>query len=205
MNCPLCNFKLELRATSTFYLCKQCHSYVKDKQYYFSSLQEHQHYKKHNNDINDLGYKNFSSDLTKAIVDLCPSNNLGLDFGCGSAPIITHQLKSLGYTVNIFDIYFFPQTCYKNYKYDFIFSCEVFEHLHQPNLELTNLLNLLKTDGYLFIKTHLYDNQTPFDNWYYIKDQTHVFIYTKKTMRYIAEKFNLQVIYLGERVIIFKK
>lgn len=205
MNCPLCNTKLKKQVTPLFYLCSECHSYVKDHKHYYNSQQEFKHYQCHQNDVEDLGYQKFTSDITNAILKLCDSKTLGLDFGCGSAPVITHQLQKKGYTINLFDIYFHPDLNYQNYLYDYIFSCEVFEHLYHPNKEITALLQLLKPGGYLLIKTHLYQEQTPFEHWYYIKDHTHVFIYTKNTMAFIALKFDLEIIHLDQRLTIFKK
>ena len=130
---------------------------------------------------------------------------LGLDYGCGKGPVITHQLKAKGFLIDLYDPYFYPDTSYLHKTYDYIFSCEVFEHFYHPFDEITKLRKLLNPGGLLIIKTHLFNNQTDFKNWYYRKDQTHVFIYTFKTFEYIAEHFGFDIVRLSEKLVVLRK
>lgn len=205
LSCPLCETKLENRADEHYYLCSMCFAYVKDKKYYFTLQQEKRRYQEHKNDINDLHYQNFTAPITKNILEKFSKNHLGLDYGCGSAPVITSILKSKNYKIKMYDPFFFPNDDYKKYQYDYIFSCEVFEHFYNPKAEIKKLISLLKPNGLLLIMTHLYNGVRSFNKWYYRRDPTHVFIYTAKTINYISQSFNLDLEKQTERIIIFKK
>lgn len=205
MNCTLCHTKLIEKIDAEYYNCPTCDAFVKDELLWFNAANEKTHYEQHNNDINDIGYQNFTAPVTNTILDLCTINMLGLDYGCGKGPVITEQLKKKGYTVDLYDPYFFPDESYLTKQYDFIFSCEVFEHFYNPKEELLKLKGILKQGGFLIIKTHLYNLQTDFSHWYYRKDLTHVFIYTFKTFAYIAPTFGFEVVILEEKLIVLKK
>ena len=172
---------------------------------YFDGANEKNHYEQHNNDVNDLGYQNFTAPVTNTVLEYCSTNMLGLDYGCGKGPVISKQLVEKRYRVDLYDPYFYPDTSYLNNTYDYIFSCEVFEHFYHPFEEIKKLHSILKQGGVLIIKTHLYNNQTDFKNWYYRKDQTHVFIYTFKTFEYIADYFGFDIVNVTERLIVLRK
>lgn len=205
MNCPLCQQELHHKNISGFYLCTNCHGYVKDNQLRYNPEQEKQHYLMHNNDVKDKGYQNFVTDLVDQISLHCTKDQKGLDFGCGSAPVTSYLLQKREYTIDLYDPYFAPEIDYKSNTYDYIFSCEVFEHFYWPKKEIETLLSILKPNGHLMIKTHLYNQKIDFDSWYYIKDLTHVFIYTKETMEYIAKKYNLEILLMEQRLIVLRK
>ncbi|MGG5507812.1 MULTISPECIES: class I SAM-dependent methyltransferase [unclassified Myroides] len=204
MNCILCQHPLTNKIDSLYYHCGTCFAYVRDIASYFSSEQEKRHYEFHNNDVHNLGYQKFTSPITNAILERLLPNTLGLDFGCGKGPVITKQLVERGYSINLYDPYFYPDKSYVNFHYDYIFSCEVFEHFHHPHQEIIHLKSLLKPKGLLFIMTHLYENQKPFESWYYRKDETHVFIYTRQTVEYIARHYNFKILVLTERFILLE-
>lgn len=205
MNCTLCQTPLINRIDNEYFKCTCCRAYVKDKTSYFTEDQEKKHYEQHNNDVNDLGYQNFTAPITNYILNHCDSNMLGLDFGCGKGPVITKQLLEKGFQIKLYDPYFYPQLDYIKYRYDFIFSCEVFEHFYNPFEEVSKLSALLKKGGILLVMTHVYKNQSDFSTWYYRKDQTHVFIYTPETMNHIASQFGYQIECESERLYVLKK
>lgn len=164
MKCILCHSFLNQKVDLYYYQCDTCAAYVKDVSYYFSADREKQHYEFHNNDVNDVGYQKFTSPITNEILSRFSTNTLGLDFGCGKGPVITKQLVDCGYSINLYDPYFYPDTSYRNERYDYIFSCEVFEHFYHPAKEIAQLKQLLKPNGLLLIMTHLYDDQVPFES-----------------------------------------
>lgn len=205
MNCTLCQTFLTIKADDDYYICTNCNGYLKNQHLYFNSENEKKHYEQHNNDVNDVGYQHFTAPITNTVLDQCTPDMLGLDYGCGKGPVITAQLTAKGYQVHLYDPYFYPDTSYLNNRYDYIFSCEVFEHFYNPFSEISKLHSILNSGGLLIIKTHLYNNQTDFKNWYYRKDLTHVFIYTFKTMEYIAQHFGFDVITLNKKLIVLKK
>ena len=205
MNCTLCNTFLSEKADEEYYICQNCYAYLKRDNLYFNEANEKNHYEQHNNDVNDTGYQNFTAPVTNTILEYCSTDMLGLDYGCGKGPVITHQLKAKGFLIDLYDPYFYPDTSYLHKTYDYIFSCEVFEHFYHPFDEITKLRKLLNPGGLLIIKTHLFNNQTDFKNWYYRKDQTHVFIYTFKTFEYIAEHFGFDIVRLSEKLVVLRK
>lgn len=199
-------------ADEIYFICYTCGAYVKDIRLYVSYLEEkaryekhNTRYEKHNNDVSDVHYQKFTSPITEAILLNHSKEELGLDYGCGTGPVISKQLIDRGFQVNLFDPFFYPDQDYLNYQYYYIFSCEVFEHFHQPKQEIQKLLKLLKPNGKLYIMTHLYDDKTDFINWYYRNDPTYVFIFTKKTFEYIASHYNLNIEKSTERLIILRK
>lgn len=205
MNCPLCQSLLLVTVDASYYQCSLCKAYVKDRQFYFNQEAEKKHYDMHRNDVEDLGYQKFTAPVTETVLHYFDTTSFGLDYGCGKGPVITHQLQKKGYTIQLFDPYFYPDESYQNYTYDYIFSCEVFEHFYEPAQEIEKLRSLLLPNGLLIIKTHLFDNQTDFKNWYYRKDATHVFIYTRETFEYIAKKFVFSIEKLEEQLIVLRK
>lgn len=205
MNCTLCNTFLSEKADEEYYICQNCYAYLKRDDLYFNEANEKNHYEQHNNDVNDTGYQNFTAPVTNTILEYCSTDMLGLDYGCGKGPVITHQLKAKGFLIDLYDPYFYPDTSYLHKTYDYIFSCEVFEHFYHPFDEITKLRKLLNPGGLLIIKTHLFNNQTDFKNWHYRKDQTHVFIYTFKTFEYIAEHFGFDIVRLSEKLVVLRK
>ena len=205
MNCPLCETLLINKVDDYYYLCPTCGAYVKDKSFYLNTKQEKDRYEEHNNDVNDLQYQNFTSRITNAVLEQFNTTHLGLDYGCGTGPVISKILKDKGYQILLYDYYFYQNNDYLNYQYDYIFSCEVFEHFYHPKQEIEKLLKLLKPKGVLLIMTHLYNSSIDFKNWYYRKDPTHVFIYTAKTILFIAKKYMLPIEKQNDRMIILKK
>lgn len=205
MNCTLCHSLLTEKADDEYYICNICNAYLKPRHLYFSGEEEKSHYENHNNDVNDTGYQTFTAPVTNALLKYCSTEMIGLDYGCGKGPVITHQLKARGFSIDLYDPYFYPDTSYLNKQYDYIFSCEVFEHFYHPQKEINQLKSLLKQGGLLIVKTHLFNNQTDFKNWYYRKDKTHVFIYTFKTFEYIVRHFAFDVVVLTEKLIVLRK
>lgn len=205
MICTLCHTHLRNFEDEFYLFCDSCGAYVKNKTYYLTPEEEKERYLNHNNDVNDAEYQKFTSPITQTILINHNKTQLGLDFGCGTGPVISKQLHDNNFKVVLYDPFFAPNESYKNYRYDYILSCEVFEHLHNPKKEIETLISLLKPDGRLYIMTHLFDDQEDFTTWYYRNDPTHVFIYTEKTMRYIASTYQLDLEVLSERLVIFKK
>ena len=205
MKCTLCETVLNKMADEYYFTCSTCGAFVKDEKYYLERNEEKERYKEHENDVHDERYQDFTSPITDAILNNHTVNHLGLDFGSGTGPVIAKQLRDEGYQVKLYDPFFHPSTDYLNHHYDYIFSCEVFEHFHEPKQEIEKLLELLKPGGRLYIMTHLYDFEIDFEHWYYRNDPTHVFIYTNKTIEYIAERYALNVEVMTDRLIILKK
>ena len=79
------------------------------------------------------------------------------------------------------------------------------EHFHNPFNEFTRFNELLNYGGIIGIMTNFYSKEKIFENWYYIKDPTHVVFYNKKTFLIIAKIFNWDCEFLGNNLVFFKK
>jgi len=207
MNCTLCQTHLNHRIDEQFFHCSSCHSYVKDSTFWLDPMAEKGRYNLHINDIFDPRYRDFVSPISDAIMNDYRTEHLGLDFGCGPGPVIAEVLKEAQYQVQLYDPFYHPDESYLNQYFDYIFSCEVFEHFMNPKFEIEKLMRILKPKGRLYIMTNPYDDKLgiAFENWYYRKDPTHVFIYTYATMRYISENFALDLVKMEKRLVVFEK
>ena len=162
-------------------------------------------YKEHINDVEDKNYQKFVSPITSGIMNDFLTEHLGLDFGAGTGPVISKILTDNNYKIKQYDPFFsnFPELLVEK-KYDYIACCEVIEHFHNPKKEFKLLKSLLKKDGKLYCMTELYnEGTTPFKNWYYMNDKTHVFIYHKDTINWITEEFEFSDVVIDGKLIVF--
>ncbi len=205
MICTLCDSKLTNKKDEYYYECDTCKAIVKDKTYYLPADQEKTRYEAHNNDINDVRYQKFTSPITNYVIKEFSPKHKGLDFGSGTGPVISSMLLKEGYNIVQYDPFFAPNKNVLKNTYDYIVSCEVFEHFYNPKTEIDKLIRLLNNNGALLIMTMLYNDYIDFNSWFYRKDPTHVFIYRKETIEYIAHRNKLEIIVLTNRFIALRK
>ena len=137
------------------------------------------------------------------LLEYISKDDIGLDFGCGPGPTLSHMCKDLNIQQDNYDPIFFNNENVFKKKYNFVTSTEVVEHLYNPEKEFERLFTLLKKNGVLGIMTQFYSDDIIFKNWFYIKDITHVVFYSKQTFKYLAKKYNKRIIFHGESVAIF--
>jgi len=205
MNCPLCDNLLNSRMDKVYFLCTLCKGIVRDKLFYVSKELEKLRYESHNNNVNDLAFQKFISPITNYVLTHFKQHHKGLDFGSGTAPVITKVLRDHEYQIEPYDLFFLPDASVFQSKYDYIVSCEVFEHLWQPKKEIERLYHLLNKNGQLLIFTLLYNSDINFSNWVYRNDDTHVFIFQKETFEYLARQFKYDLEFLSNRFMVLKK
>ncbi|MGM0478441.1 MAG: class I SAM-dependent methyltransferase [Bacteroidota bacterium] len=206
MNCPLCQTPLVDKIDPEYFDCGKCRALVKDRAFYVNTDEELKVYKKHDNDVEDPRYQNFTSPIWKFILEHHQPGEKALDFGCGTGPVITHVLRKHGYeNINLYDPFFYPEKAVLDQQYDYIFSCEVVEHFAAPREEYEKLLNKIKRGGRLLLMTHPYDGKIPLPKWYYRRDPTHIFIHRKATFEYIADLFDVTLEHQGKRLTVLKK
>ena len=114
------------------------------------------------------------------------------------------MLRDKGFQIENYDLYFENNPELLTRKYDYISCCEVMEHFHQPYKEIELLKSLLLPKGKLYCKTEVFNNQKPFENWYYKDDFTHVFIYQLKTLEWIKNEFHFSNLIIKEKLIVFE-
>ena len=188
-----------------YWKCSYCEAIFLDKEFYLSSNDEYKHYLTHNNDVNDPRYKKFLSNLMLPLIKRINLNSIGLDYGCGPGPALSLMLREKGYQIFNYDPFFHPEKSNLLKKYDFISCTETAEHFHNPFGEFTKFNELLNNNGTIGIMTNFHSKQDIFENWYYIKDPTHVVFYNKNTFKIIAKIFEWHCEFLGNNLVFFKK
>lgn len=206
INCTLCNSKAALYHKSRqkkYYKCSNCLSLFLDPNNYLSREKEKARYEEHNNDVDDSGYQRFVSPIVNEIKLRYNKNHKGLDFGAGTGPVITKLLQDEGFSIELYDPFFWNNAKVLRSTYDYIICCEVIEHFHFPQKEFTLLRSLLKPGGVLYCMTEIYSEDIDFQNWYYKNDFTHVFFYHRNALKWIQEHFHFSGIKIKGRLIEF--
>ena len=207
MKCILCNsatkpyFKTK---TKKYFKCENCQAISMDFKNFPTKEYEIKRYSEHNNDVNDVRYQNNVSPIDNEVLkDFTPKNN-GLDFGCGTGPVITKLLRDKDYPITTYDPFFHNNLEALNKSYSFIVCCEVIEHFHNPLKEFKLLKSLLKPNGKLYCMTDLFSETINFKTWYYKDDHTHVIFYHKNTIRWLKEFLGFSKATVNNRLIIFE-
>lgn len=184
-----------------YFECHVCELRFLNPDLRLKAAEEKSRYELHNNDVDDPGYKNFVEPVYQIVKANLPIAARGLDFGAGAGPVLARRLEEGGFKVSLFDPYFWPDRKVLEFKYDFIVSCEVIEHLYNPSQEFQMLKSMLEPNGLLVLKTHFYSRDKNFETWYYRKDPTHVCFYTLNSMRWIANNLGFQSLQThGDRI-----
>lgn len=207
--CPLCgNQAVEVffEGQNRLYLrCFNCLLVFVPQRYWLSSEDEKAVYDLHENDVHDQGYRRFLARLISPLREKLPANQQGLDFGCGPEPALAAILEKYGHQVDLFDLHYHNNFAVFSKQYDFICATEVIEHLRDPNREFTSLFSLLKQHGWLGIMTKLVIDQQAFSKWHYIRDLTHICFYSRSTFEYLAQRFNAELCFVADDVILLRK
>jgi 2-polyprenyl-3-methyl-5-hydroxy-6-metoxy-1,4-benzoquinol methylase len=210
MNCPLCsstqNQLYHTDKTKEYHQCLECKLIFIPTKFYLNTQEEKAHYDKHENNPNDLGYRTFLSRICNPLLERIPPHAKGLDFGCGPGPTLSVMLEEKGHEVDLFDIFYANEPELFNKKYNFITSTEVVEHLYNPLKELELLWKCIKSGGILALMTERYpENSGDFSNWYYIRDPTHVCLFSTTTFKWLAKKWKASFSFHGNSVVLFTK
>ena len=188
-----------------FLICLNCEYVFVPKIYQLSEDEEKLRYDTHNNDPKDIRYRQFLSQLSEPLLKKISDNSFGLDFGSGPGPTLSLMLEDYGHKVALFDKFYANDKSVFNRKYDFISATEVIEHLSNPLTEISRLIKCLNDGGYLAVMTQILTSKINFSNWYYKNDPSHIGFFSKKTLSYLASNFDLEVEFISERVIFFRK
>lgn len=207
MKCSLCKSEITftfLSKNREYYQCANCFAIGMHPNFFPSMEKEIIRYQSHNNDVNDIRYQNFVKPIVKNVLIDFRKTDLGLDFGCGTGPVITKLLLDQNYTVNTYDPFFDNNVDALNTTFNYIVCCEVIEHFHYPHKEFKLLKSLLKSGGKLYCMTDVYNENIDFENWYYKNDETHVFFFHKNTFEWLKTEFGFSKVTQENRLIIFE-
>ena len=208
MLCPLCSENAEhfyTKKNRKYFYCSTCASIFLDSANYVDATTEKQVYETHVNNPDDSRYQNFVSPLVNGVLENFTTSDKGLDYGSGTNSAIVKMLKDKSFNVVEFDPYFANNPKFLKDKYNYITCCEVMEHFYFPKKEFEKLYQLLLPKGKLFCKTDLFSEEKNFDTWYYKEDPTHVFLYTPRTIAWIAKNIGFSNFYIDGRLIVFEK
>jgi SAM-dependent methyltransferase len=203
--CPLCQSTAESFYKEQFFLCGVCDGIFRPKELLPTPEAEKTRYDCHHNDADDIGYRQFVSPITEAVLCCQKVSDVGLDFGAGSGSAVAEVLREAGYELSLYDPFYHNKPELLARQYDYIVCCEVIEHFHNPLKEFELLYRLLKPSGTLYCMTYIYNPAIDFDSWYYKNDITHTFLYQKRTLEWIAERLAFSKLEIDKRLIILKK
>ena len=185
--------------------CASCDFVFVPKVYHLSKTDEKLRYDTHNNDPYDDRYRAFLSQLLKPLLERIPEKSSGLDFGSGPGPTLSLMLEEYGHTMELYDKFYADNDSVFDKKYDFITATEVLEHLSEPMEVISRLSGILNNQGYLAVMTQILTSQIDFSSWYYKNDPSHIGFFTKKSLNFVASYLNIEVSFVSERVVFFKK
>lgn len=189
----------------TYLECSNCGLIFVDPAQRMPPGEEKKRYDQHENNPDDPGYRNFLKQLFDPLNELLPAAQSGLDYGSGPGPTLHLMFEEAGHSMNIYDPFYAKDETVLNREYNFITVTETAEHFFDPAREFEKLCEMIKPGGYLGVMTLLFKDGTDFSDWFYIKDDTHVTFYRKRTFEWLAEKLGAEVTFYGDRVIILQK
>jgi SAM-dependent methyltransferase len=156
-------------------------------------LQEVLRYCEHRNSADDAGYVQFLSRLADPVRARLAEGASGLDYGCGPSPVLGAMFTAAGYPTESYDPFFFGDESVLGKTYDFVSCSEVLEHVHDPLACLGRLDSIVRPGGLIAFMTRFFGLDSPFPDWWYHRDPTHVCFYCAKTMEWIARAFGWQL------------
>jgi SAM-dependent methyltransferase len=209
LDCPLCGqTNTQLYYTDVFrhwpyWQCQDCSFMFRDPSTLLDPSAEKARYLTHNNSIESEGYVSFLAPVVETLLPHLAPNTLGLDYGAGPGPILDQLFAPHHIHMHNYDPFFAPQEPVG--PYDFITCTEVFEHFYQPAKEMEKITGLLKPGGHLLIMTQPYPAPTEMERWSYRYDNTHVGFVNRKSLDWVATKWNYRWISHQPRIFIFQK
>lgn len=193
MPCPLCSnsntalFRRDKKRD--YYQCSRCGLVFVPQGFHLAPADEKSRYDLHQNDPENTGYRNFLRRLLTPVTQRIKKNAKGLDFGSGPEPVLAKMFKEEGYPVNVYDIFYAPDTEALDASYDFITLSEVAEHLAEPGKVIGELVSILNPGGILALMTQPVVDKSLFDRWHYKNDLTHISFFSE-SLSMAAETHN---------------
>ncbi len=169
-----------------YWRCDTCQARGLNPAHHPDAATEKAEYDRHENHVDDPGYRRFLSRLADPLRACLAPGSQGLDYGCGPGPALAAMLREAGHRVALYDPFYHPDTDALRKRYDFVTCTEVVEHFHHPAQEFDRLGALLRPGGWLAVMTCFQTDDARFADWQYRKDPTHVVFYRAETMAHIA-------------------
>lgn len=209
LSCPLCQSSqcaaYHQDKVRQYFQCVHCQLVFADPLSRISAEEEKAIYDLHQNDPQDIGYRQFLRRLSDPLQARLAPGAHGLDFGCGPGPTLSLMLAELGFEMANYDPFYANEPARLQQHYDFVCATEVIEHCCHPAREWPLLLSLLKPGGYLALMTKLVIDPQAFSRWHYKNDRTHVSFFSQATFEFLASRDGLTVEFIGKDVIMMQK
>lgn len=208
-SCPLCDDKnlafVVKDRYRAFFQCLRCQLIFVPAQFHLSPEAEKAQYDLHQNNPEDLGYRQFLSRLYTPLSARLAKGSTGLDFGSGPGPTLSRMFIESGHDVSIYDPYYAPCKEALTGSYDFVTASEVVEHLASPGKVLLQLWALVRSGGWLGLMTKMVADIETFSVWHYKNDPTHIAFYSRGTFHWLAATWGAHLELIGEDVILMRK
>jgi hypothetical protein len=209
MACSLCHsanvvLYAEVHARR-YFRCFICSLVFMDPAHRLRAEAELEHYRTHENDPSDAGYRSFLSRLSIPLAQRLPPGADGLDYGAGPGPTLSLMLQEQGYGVQIFDPFFSPDSSVLDRTYDFITATEVVEHFFSVREEFDRMDRILRPEGWLGIMTEVLSEERTFSTWRYGRDPTHVSFFSPDTLQWIAQHYGWNIEQPQANIVLFHK
>ncbi len=207
MDCPLCLKQtidpIQLKRKE-YGLCTNCDLLFLLPQFHLSEIEEFKRYLSHNNDDNDVKYKEYLLEGVKFAVQFFSSfsGKKVLDFGSGKSKLTAQLFEGFGGVAQLYDPYFYKEI--PNDKFDCVFACEVVEHFRRPIDGFNMMKSFLNSSGVLVVRTQLRPSLGELNEWWYLRDQTHVSLYSNKTLSWIERTQGLKLININKDLFAFQ-
>ena len=194
MNCILCSgstvlFFQDASTRKKYLKCDLCDLVFMLPTDRLSFPEEKQRYLTHKNSFEDVEYSKYIMPIFEFVLKNMSRQSKGLDYGCGSVPMITHLLNQQGFELSTYDPFFKNEPRALEQFYDYVVSIEVIEHFHYPANEFAQFFKLLKKFGFVAMMSSPLDKKIDFGRWHYRRDLTHVCFYSEKTFQWIKTNF----------------
>jgi len=207
--CPLCHMtdidRFSRIRKRDYLLCRTCDALLVPTEQYLSANDEKAQYDHHDNRPDDPDYRAFLSRMFLPMQQRLSPKSRGLHFGSGPGPTLSLMFEEVGHLMTIYDHFYSPVHSSLDQHYDFITATEVVEHLHRPGFELGRLWSILNPGGFLGVMTQLVPQEKSLDDWYYLKDPTHVCFFSRSTCEWLAEHWQANLTFLEHNVMLFQK
>ncbi len=211
--CPLCECsktRVLLRSCAKnlerdYIVCDLCELIFVPSQFHLSKGGQKDRYLQHNNDSDDCGYRGFLSRLSQELIPHLNRGSRGIDYGSGPGPVLAIMLREDGFNMQTFDPLFQPDRSVLSNKYSFITCTETVEHFGAPKLEFHTMDDILEPGGWIGIMTGMLENRSNFEDWYYLRDPTHIAFYNKNTMCFIGSLFDWEIHFPADNIVLFHK
>ncbi len=195
---------LDFRRHWRYFRCRRCGLTWRDPDQRPSRDEEQDHYRLHENDPEDPGYREFLGQLARPLLERVPRGASGLDYGCGPGPALARILEQAGHGVALYDPFFAPDREALDDRYDFITCSETAEHFFHPAEEFERLASLLRPGGLLGLMTGIRDQPARFGRWQYRLDPTHVCFYSPRSLDWLARRHGWRIVYRRGTVTLFE-